>query len=231
MNSLPDGYTALVIGAGGALGGALVEQLRADPRCGRVQAVGRHTEPALDVSSEDSIAAAAQALAQAAPWHLIVLATGMLHSATARPEKRLGELSMAAMQEVFQVNTFGPALVLRHFALLLDRHCGRMGLLSAKVGSIGDNRLGGWYTYRASKAALNMMVRTASIELRRTHPGAVLAALHPGTVKSALSRPFRGDEIGQAPEAAAQALLQVLDGLKPEDSGGFFAWDGQALPW
>ena len=231
MNSLPDGYTALVIGASGALGGALAQRLRADPRCSRLHALGRRTEPALDVSSEDSIAAAAQALAQAAPWHLIFVATGMLHSATARPEKRLGELSMAAMQEVFQVNTFGPALVLRHFAPLLDRHCGRMGLLSAKVGSIGDNRLGGWYTYRASKAALNMMVRTASIELRRTHPGAVLAALHPGTVKSALSRPFRGDEIGQAPEAAAQALLQVMDCLKPEDSGGFFAWDGQGLPW
>jgi NAD(P)-dependent dehydrogenase (short-subunit alcohol dehydrogenase family) len=231
INTLPDGYTALVIGASGALGGAMAGQLRADPRCARVQALGRHTEPALDVSSEASIAAAAQVLGQGPPWHLIVVATGVLHSPTARPEKRLADLSMAAMQEVFQVNTFGPALVLRHFAPLLDRQCGRMGLLSARVGSIGDNRLGGWYTYRASKAALNMMVRTASIELRRTHPGAVLAALHPGTVRSALSRPFRGDEIGQAPEQAAQALLRVLEGLKPEDSGAFFAWDGQAVPW
>jgi NAD(P)-dependent dehydrogenase (short-subunit alcohol dehydrogenase family) len=103
--------------------------------------------------------------------------------------------------------------------------------LSAKVGSIGDNRLGGWYSYRASKAALNMVVKTAAIELRRTHPGAVLAALHPGTVSSALSRPFRGDEIGRDPAAATADMLAALDALGTEDSGGFIAYDSQRLPW
>jgi NAD(P)-dependent dehydrogenase (short-subunit alcohol dehydrogenase family) len=106
-----------------------------------------------------------------------------------------------------------------------------MALLSAKVGSIGDNRLGGWYSYRASKAALNMMVRTAAIEMHRTHPGAVLAAVHPGTVASALSRPFRGDEIGREPALAAAQMLAALDALQPEDSGSFVAYDGQRLPW
>jgi NAD(P)-dependent dehydrogenase (short-subunit alcohol dehydrogenase family) len=135
------------------------------------------------------------------------------------------------MEEVFRLNTFGPALVLRHFAPLLDRQRSVMALLSAKVGSIGDNRLGGWYSYRASKAALNMLVKTASIELRRTHPGAVLVALHPGTVRSALSRPFRGDEIGcEAAQAAAQ-MWRVLTSLEAADSGSFVAYDGQRLPW
>lgn len=104
-------------------------------------------------------------------------------------------------------------------------------MLSAKVGSIGDNRLGGWYSYRASKAALNMLLKTAAIEVARTHPQAVLAALHPGTVDSALSAPFRGAQIGRGPAAAAQDLLAVLDRLQPQDSGGFWAYDGQRLPW
>jgi len=231
MQSLPDAYTALVIGAGGAIGSALAEQLRADPRCGAVHTLGRHTEPAIDLLREDRIADAARQLGSVAPLHLVIVASGMLHSATARPEKRLADLSPAAMQEVFALNTLGPALVLKHFAPLLDRQRSVMALLSAKVGSIGDNRLGGWYSYRASKAALNMLVKTASIEVRRTHPGAVLAALHPGTVKSALSRPFRGDEIGQEPTQAVGAMLRALDGLKAEDSGCFLAWDGQRLPW
>jgi NAD(P)-dependent dehydrogenase (short-subunit alcohol dehydrogenase family) len=106
-----------------------------------------------------------------------------------------------------------------------------LAVLSAKVGSIGDNRLGGWYSYRASKAALNMLLKTASIEMARTHPKAVLAALHPGTVDSALSAPLRGAQIGRRPTDAARDLLAVLDGLQPKDSGGFWAYDGQRLPW
>jgi NAD(P)-dependent dehydrogenase (short-subunit alcohol dehydrogenase family) len=122
-------------------------------------------------------------------------------------------------------------LILRHFAPLLARERSVLAVLSAKVGSIGDNRLGGWYGYRASKAALNMVLKTASIELRRTHPGAVLAALHPGTVASALSRPFRGDEIGQPPAQATASMLAALDALQPDDSGAFVAYDGTRLPW
>jgi NAD(P)-dependent dehydrogenase (short-subunit alcohol dehydrogenase family) len=155
----------------------------------------------------------------------------VLHLPGVQPEKRLADLSLVAMEEIFRINTFGPALVMRHFAPLLDRQRSVMALLSAKVGSLGDNRLGGWYSYRASKAALNMMVKTASIEIRRTHPGAVLVALHPGTVKSALSRPFRGDEIGRQPLEAAAAMLETLDSLRSEDSGSFVAYDGARLPW
>jgi NAD(P)-dependent dehydrogenase (short-subunit alcohol dehydrogenase family) len=231
VSHLPDSFRALVIGAGGGIGSAFVERLRADGRCAGVQALGRHTTPAVDFAREDSVAEAAAALRGHAPWHLVIVASGVLHTPSAQPEKRLADLRLDAMQEVFRVNTFGPALVLRHFAPLMDRQHSVMALLSARVGSIGDNRLGGWYSYRASKAALNMLVKTAAIEMRRTHPGAVLVALHPGTVASALSRPFRGEEIGRPASQAAQEMLQVLEGLRPEDSGSFVAWDGQVLPW
>jgi NAD(P)-dependent dehydrogenase (short-subunit alcohol dehydrogenase family) len=222
---------ALVIGSGGAIGSALAEVLRADPRCASVLALSRQTDPPIDYAREASIAAAAQVLRAHAPFHVVIVATGVLHTAAAQPEKRLADLQLASMEEVFRLNTFGPALVLRHFAPLLDRQRSVMAFLSAKVGSIGDNRLGGWYSYRASKAALNMLVKTASIELRRTHPGAAVVALHPGTVKSALSRPFRGDEIGREAAQAAGEMWQVLQGLGAEDSGRFLAYDGESLPW
>ena len=231
MRSLPDGFQALVVGAGGALGAAFVQGLQADGSCANVWALGRHTEPALDYGREASVAQAAEQLRERAPFHLIVVATGVLHTPAAQPEKRLADLGYASMEEIFRINTFGPAMVLRHFAPLLDRRRSVMALLSAKVGSISDNRLGGWYSYRASKAALNMMLKTAAIEMRRTHPGAVLVALHPGTVKSTLSRPFRGDEIGREPRDAVSSMLQALDGLGPQDSGAFLAYDGQRLPW
>ena len=231
MQSLPDGFRALVIGASGALGAAFGDLLKADPRCAGVWRLGRQTAVRVDFADEASLAEAAAALRQEAPFHLVMVATGVLHLPGVQPEKRLADLSFGAMEEVFRINTFGPALVMRHFAPLLDRQRSVMAVLSAKVGSLGDNRLGGWYSYRASKAALNMMVKTASIEMRRTHPGAVLVALHPGTVKSALSRPFRGDEIGRQPLEAAAAMLETLDGLRAEDSGSFVAYDGQRLPW
>lgn len=231
MQSLPEGFRALVIGAGGALGAAFTARLQAEPRCGGVLPLSRHTGVPIDVTHEASLAQAAAQLREQAPFHLIIVATGALHTPSTQPEKRLADLSFGAMEEIFRLNTFGPAMVLRHFAPLLDRQRSVMALLSAKVGSIGDNRLGGWYSYRASKAALNMMVKTAAIEMRRTHPGAVLAALHPGTVKSALSRPFRGDEIGREPLEAAGAMLGSLDALGAEDSGCFLAYDGQRLPW
>jgi len=227
----PGTARALVIGAHGAIGAAFVEQLRHDARMHPVISLSRKSQPAIDYADEASVAAAAQALQSQGPFARIVVATGTLHGPHGMPEKRLADLNYAALEQVFRINTFGPALLLRHFAQLLDRQHGVMALLSAKVGSIGDNRLGGWYAYRASKAALNMLVKTAAIELRRSHPGACIAALHPGTVASALSRPFRGDEIGVTPALAAQRLLQVIDGLKAEDSGGFFSWDGQPLPW
>lgn len=232
MQSLPHGYRALVLGASGAIGGAIADSLRADPRCAVVCALARDTQPRIDFSVPESIAEAGQALQAQAPWHLVIVATGMLQGPTGGPEKRLADLRAEHLATSFAINAIGPALALAHFTPQLARgqRC-LVAVLSAKVGSIGDNRLGGWYSYRAAKAALNMLLKTAAIELARSHPQAVLAALHPGTVNSALSAPFRGAQIGRPAQDAAQDLLAVLDGLQPESSGGFWAYDGQRLPW
>ncbi|MBK3870792.1 SDR family NAD(P)-dependent oxidoreductase [Stutzerimonas frequens] len=231
LQSFPEGFRALVIGASGGIGAALIEALRAEPRCAPVIALGRATEPALDLADPASIERAANALAGQGPYHLIINAAGVLHGAEFMPEKRLADINQAQLLATFQINTFGPAMVLRHFSGLLDRQRGVLAMLSAKVGSIGDNRLGGWYSYRASKAALNMLIKTASIEVRRNQPNAVLLALHPGTVNSRLSQPFRGAEIGRPAADAAQDLLRVIDSLGPEASGGFHAYSGAELPW
>ena len=232
MQSLPTGYRALILGATGAIGGAIAAQLQSDPRCAQVLTLSRQSTPAIDFDQPDSIAAAAEVLHAHGPWHLIVVATGMLTGPTGGPEKRLNELNATHMAASFATNTIGPAVVLAHFAPQLAKgERSLLAVLSAKVGSIGDNRLGGWYSYRASKAALNMLLKTAAIEVARTHPKAVLAALHPGTVDSALSAPFRGAQIGRPPAVAAKDLLAVLDSLQPQNSGGFWAYDGQGLPW
>ncbi len=231
MQSLPEGYRALVVGASGAIGAAFVEQLGRDPRCATARGLHRGSLPPIDYADAPGIARAAQALADGGPWHLVVVATGVLHTPEFSPERRLADVSGEALEAIFRVNAFGPAEVMRCFVPQLARDRSLFAVLSAKVGSIGDNRLGGWYGYRASKAALNMLIKTASIETRRTHPGAVLVALHPGTVKSALSRPFRGDSIGQEPASAVAQMLQALDALQPSDSGAFVAYDGQRLPW
>jgi NAD(P)-dependent dehydrogenase (short-subunit alcohol dehydrogenase family) len=231
MQSFPEDFRALVIGASGAIGGAFVAALRDDPRCALVVGLDRHSQPAIDFADEPSIAAAAETLALQGPFQLIINAVGILHGEAFMPEKKLADLNYDQLLETFRVNTFGPALVLRHFSRLLDRQRGVLALLSAKVGSIEDNRLGGWYSYRASKAALNMLLKTAAIEVRRSHPNAVLLALHPGTVNSRLSQPFRGAEIGRAPAVAARQMLAVIDGLGPEASGQFHAWSGERLPW
>ena len=231
---------SLVIGASGAIGSAFVESLTERGE-GPVWGLHRRSDPPLDLLDDAAIAASAEAirsrLAESSAAGMgsglrrLIVATGVLSLPEGAPEKRLADLNGPYLERVFRLNTIGPALVLRHFLPLLDRQCGVAALLSAKVGSIGDNRLGGWYGYRASKAALNMLVKTAAIELRRTHPGAAVVVLHPGTVRSGLSRPFRGDEIGREPAAAAGDLLAVLDGLDVDDSGAFLAYDGQALPW
>jgi len=231
MNSLPDGFHALVVGASGAIGDAFVDLLGATPRCASVRALHRHSTPPLDFAHEDSIAQAARVLADGPRYHLIINAAGLLHGADFMPEKRLADLHYAQLLATFQANAFGPALLMRHFVPLLAKERAIVAMLSAKVGSIGDNRLGGWYSYRASKAALNMLVRTAAIEVARSHKDAVLVALHPGTVASNLSRPFRGDSIGRPAQDAAADLLRVLDALTPADSGSFRSWDGSVLPW
>ena len=239
MNSLPPGFRALVVGAGGAIGAAFVEALQAMPRCAGVVGLSRHSQPPIDLEDESSLAVAAASLRGQAPFHLILCATGTLHvpqagAAPRSPERRLAELDPAVMARAFAINSIGPALVLKHFHDLLPRQeRGLFALLSARVGSIGDNRLGGWYSYRASKAALNMLLRTAAVEVARKRPLAVLAALHPGTVRSRLSAPFVGAGGGAlAPADAAARLLAVLDALPAEGaSGSFHAWDGAAVPW
>ena len=218
--------TRVVIGATGAIGGALAAALERD---GPVLRLGRST--GLDLLDEDSIAAAAEAVGR--DLRLVIDATGVLHGAGLVPEKRLREIDPAALALAFALNATGPALVMKHLLPRLARQ-GRsvFASLSARVGSIGDNRAGGWYGYRASKAALNQLVRTASIELARTHPGAVCVTLHPGTVESALTRPFAkaGLEV-QTPEDAAGRLLGVLEGLGPGDTGLCFDHRGAVVPF
>jgi NAD(P)-dependent dehydrogenase (short-subunit alcohol dehydrogenase family) len=231
LSSLPDQFYALIIGASGTIGQAFMEQLGAMPRCASVQGLHRHSYPAIDFANEESIADAARQLADGPRFHLIINAAGILHSDEFMPEKRLGDIHYAQLRATFEANTFGPALVMRHFTRLLAEERAIMAMLSAKVGSIGDNRLGGWYSYRASKAALNMLVKTAAIEVARSKPASVLVALHPGTAASRLSQPFRSAGSARPAQDAARDMLQVLDTLQPQDSGGFRAYDGKQLPW
>ena len=231
MDAFGDGFRAVVIGASGAIGGAFVQRLRADARCGSVIALHRQSQPSIDFDHEESVAQAAAAPAGQGPFQLVINAAGLLHAGGFMPEKKLDDLGYRQLVDSFRVNTLGPALVLRHFSKLLDSRRAVLVCLSAKVGSIADNRLGGWYSYRASKAALNMLVKTASIELGRSKPHAVLVALHPGTVSSRLSQPFRGAEIGRAAPDAVADMLALIDQLRPPDSGGFFSYNAQRLPW
>lgn len=231
MDSFPQGFRALVIGATGAIGAAYVDLLKSNSRCAAVEEIHRHSQPPINFAEENSIAEAATALAGKAPFHLIINAAGLLHTTGFMPEKKLSQMHYRQMLETFQTNAFGPAMVINHFSPLLDTERGVMALLSAKVGSIEDNRLGGWYSYRASKAALNMFVKTAAIELKRTKPNTVLVALHPGTVNSNLSQPFRGAEIGRSPLDAARDMLTVIERLTPSETGRFYAYNGERLPW
>ncbi len=220
---------AVVFGAGGGIGGALVQALRQDPGFDEVVALRR---PDFDLTEEASIAAAARALPPGEP-RLLLDATGFLHAPGQRPERGLRDLDAAALARNFALNAIGPALLMKHFLPLLPRQ-GRavFATLSARVGSIGDNRLGGWYGYRAAKAALNQLVHTAAIELARTHPQAVCVALHPGTVATPLSAPFAKAGLAVRPPAEAAAeLLAVVAGLDAAETGGFFDWRGQVIPW
>lgn len=234
---------AVIFGASGGIGAALADRLRDDADLEQLYLGSRNpadpSDPrlvpfAFDLTDEASIAAAAGMVA--GPIDLVFVATGMLHrSGGPSPEKAYRALDPAAMAELYAINTIGPALIAKHFLPLLPRDRRAVfAALSARVGSIGDNRLGGWHSYRASKAALDMLLVNFAIELRRTHPLAIVAGLHPGTVDSALSAPFQRGVAPEklfTPERSAEYLLAVLNQLTPDDSGGIFAWDGARIPY
>ncbi len=245
LSSLPSDANVAVIGASGGIGGAFVDALSADDGIKNVYAFSRsmaamtagntHSHH-IDLCDEPSIEAAADTASAGGPLDLVIVATGILHRGKElRPEKSLRDISAAALAEVLEVNAIGPALVAKHFLPILRRHSKTIfAVLSARVGSIGDNRLGGWLSYRMSKSAVNMLVRTVAIEQARSRPESVVVALHPGTVATGLSEPFTGrvdDAKLFAPAYSAGKLLQVMNKLEPEDSGGFFAYDGTAIQY
>jgi NAD(P)-dependent dehydrogenase (short-subunit alcohol dehydrogenase family) len=218
---------ALVAGVSGGLGQAVAAALAA--RGVAVTGLSRSGQ-GFDVTDEASIACALGALE--GPFDLVFVATGALEIARYRPEKALRALDPAALEAQFALNATGPALVLKHALPLLPRDRRVVfAALSARVGSIGDNRLGGWYSYRASKAALNQLLRTAAIEVARTHPEAILAALHPGTVATRFTEKYLGRHPTVEPAEAARNLLEVIERLTPAESGGFFDWAGKKVPW
>jgi len=225
---------AVIIGASGGIGRALLNQLQNDQHYSEVLALSRNEFIPIDLLDEQSIASAAQHIAShLLQPTLIIDATGTLSGQGTVVEKSWRQLDPAAMAQAFAVNAVGPALLMKHFLPLLPRDARSVfATLSARVGSIGDNHLGGWYSYRASKAALNQIVRTAAIELKRSCPRAVCVAIHPGTVDTDLSRDFakKGLDV-QTPELAAARIVQCLDGLRVTDSGGFFDQMGRPVIW
>ena len=228
--------SAIVIGASGGIGAALEAALIDEGTFDVVHGFARSRQGALhlDLTNEASIAAAAAVVAKGPAPTLIVVATGILHDGEQGPEKAASELDAAWLARNFAVNAIGPALVAKHFLPLMPKGTRSVfAALSARVGSISDNKMGGWYGYRASKAALNQMVRTLAIEERRRNDRSIVVALHPGTVDTPLSKPFQGNvpagRLFDTGRAAVQ-LLDVIDGLKIPGSGKIFAWDGAEIP-
>jgi NAD(P)-dependent dehydrogenase (short-subunit alcohol dehydrogenase family) len=230
---------ALVVGLGG-IGQALLRSL--PQHCpglelwsaGRADLGGRHLQ--LDLTDDRSIAAFSRRVGQRLDClRLVIHTSGLLHEGEMQPEKRLSQVHRACLERSFAVNAFGPLLLAQALEPLIPRELpSRFASLSARVGSIGDNQLGGWYAYRGSKAAQNQLLRTLALEWRRRRPLACVSLLHPGTTATDLSAPFRGGVAPEklfSPDRAAQQLLTVMAGLRPEHSGAFLAWDGQRIPW
>ena len=233
MTNPEAGHAAVIVGATGGIGMALADAVEASGRFAVVHRLSRSSSPGIDLEDEASIAVAAAQIGQGPAPTLILVATGVLHHGQG-PERSYRALTAEHMLRDYRTNTVGPALVAKHLLPLLPRDRRAVfAALSARVGSISDNRLGGWHSYRASKAALNMVLRNLAVEIARSHPQAVIAGLHPGTVDTALSAPFqKGVPAGKLFSAAysAERLLAVLDGLSPTDSGRVFAWDGARIP-
>ncbi len=248
LRSFGDSLTVAVVGASGGIGSAFVDALASDPAVGSLWALSR--QPAdiesghgtdrvrrveIDVTNEDSIGAAAATIAgDERPLGLVIVASGLLHDGDSlQPEKSWRALDTGAFERMFSINTTGPALVAKHFLPLLDRDRKSVfAALSARVGSIADNRTGGWHAYRASKAALNMIIRTLAVELARRNPSAMCVGLHPGTVATDLSAPFRRNVDANTiftPATSVGHLLRVIDGLSTDESGSCLAWDGTII--
>lgn len=245
LSLLPHHYTALVIGASGGIGAAIIKQLLASSNVGNIIAVSRQsnlstdervTYLTLDVSEESGRLELKKTVA-AQPIHFFFNAIGILHDEALhlQPEKRLDQLNADTLAQIMNINAFTPILLL---ATLQDSFKGShptvIASLSARVGSITDNQLGGWYSYRASKAAHNMLLKTASIELKRLNKQSVVLCLHPGTTDTALSKPFQSrvpNEKLFTPTFVAEQLLAVIAQRTPEDSGSFWDWNGESIEW
>lgn len=232
MHSLPDGYTALVIGASGTIGRAFRDAIAADPACANVYEVSRSTHPGFDLADPAQFADVFSAVPVGQPLSLVIDATGLLSADSAGPEKSLAAVRHENLHRLMQTNAVGPLMLVRELAPRLARGRCLYGKLSARVGSISDNRLGGWYSYRASKAALNMLLQTAAIELQRRLPGLVVAAMQPGTVRSPLSQRFVSPATDTvSPEEAARGLLAALDAMEPGPGARFVDYRGLVVPW
>ncbi len=233
LGSFPQAGVAVIFGAGGGIGGALVDTIMTAEKFKQVVTFSRSSTPSIDLLDEASLERAAAFAAAQGELRLVIDATGFLHDDRQAPEKSWRQLDVANLARAFALNAIGPALIMKHVLPRLPRSGKSVfATLSARVGSIGDNRLGGWYSYRASKAALNQLVRTAAVELARRSPNAICIALHPGTVATALSAPFATTGLeAHSPKAAARHLLDVIDQLTADANGGFFDWRSQPVPW
>jgi NAD(P)-dependent dehydrogenase (short-subunit alcohol dehydrogenase family) len=229
LSSFAPGLHAVVIGTSGGIGAAFADMLEADTQVGHVTRLSRAS--GFDLTDAASITAAAASLAS--PPDLVIVATGVLHAEGLAPERDLRQLSTDAFARAFAINATGPALVAQAFLPLLPK--GRktvFAALSARVGSISDNRLGGWHAYRASKAALNQILRTIAIEQARKNPTSIVLGLHPGTVDTGLSKPFqRNVKTLFTVAESADYLLKVIDAATPAQSGQLYDWKGEAIPF
>jgi NAD(P)-dependent dehydrogenase (short-subunit alcohol dehydrogenase family) len=232
--TVTDQGSAVIVGASGGIGAALADALHAGGRHDVIHRFARSLPAphSIDITDEASVGAAASAV-RGSPPRLIIVATGILHADGYHPERKLADIDPDWMARNFAVNVIGPALIAKYFLPLMPRS-GRtiFAVLSARVGSIGDNRTGGWYSYRASKAALHQLVRSIAIAEGRRNPDALVVALHPGTVDTGLSAPFQralpAEQLTSPPTAAAN-LLRTIDALTAAETGRIFAWDGTEI--
>ena len=220
---------ALILGSSGAIGSAIVDVLGNKIVTKNVSTLSRH-ENGLDFMRPETIPFLAEG--KEGYFNLILDATGALEINESTPEKSFRSLDHQSMVNQFMVNTIGPALLIKHLMKFLPK-AGKVVFvsLSARVGSIEDNRLGGWISYRASKAALNQIIKTASIEAFRINPNSVFMAIHPGTVRSALTKKYLGNHKFVEPNEAARNILNVIERKKPKDTGGFYAFNGEKIPY